>query len=88
MPVKECHLVVYDYGMGGIWLQIWAESGAEIERRWPALKVVQPGNPEWLTQERFAEDRGWAREMEFDIDCPTGFLVDADDELRKPNPPA
>jgi len=88
--VKQRHLVVYDYGMGGIWLHINADSPEDIERRWPALQVMTLGDPEWLTPERFAEAERWpGPDMVFDIDRPTGWLADADDddELRQPNPP-
>jgi hypothetical protein len=85
--VKQRHLVVYDYGMGGIWLHIHAESAEQIERRWPSLKVVRPGDPDWLTPERFREAENWpGPEMEFDINQPTGWLADSDVDLRQPPP--
>ncbi len=48
--MKTKHLVIYDYGQGGRWAFVLAESPAEIERRYPELKVVQE-IPEWMTGE-------------------------------------
>lgn len=85
--MKQRHLVVYDDGMGGIWLHIHAESAEEIERRWPALMVVRPGEPEWVTPEVFADADTWPGSREFDIDRPTGWLEEFDDDLRRASPP-
>ena len=44
-------LVVYDYGMGGVWGFARAQSEAEICRTFPELSIVH-GNPAWMTQEQ------------------------------------
>ena len=36
---KRPFLVVYDYGMGGVWLLMDARSVQEIEERYPKLKA-------------------------------------------------
>ena len=44
-------LVVYDYGMGGVWGLARAQSEGEILRAFPELKVVHEA-PDWMTRER------------------------------------
>ena len=86
--MKQPHVAVYDYGMGGIWLLIDAESAQAIEQRWPALKVVRIGDPDWVTPEKYAEitetDRWIPSSMRFDFDHPTGWLAESEDELTSP----
>ena len=44
--MKQRHLVCYDYGMGGLWAYIWAESEEDITRK---LDVQVKGElPTWL----------------------------------------
>ena|SRR5579884_3569201 len=46
--MKRRHLVVYDYGQGGIWGFILAELAEEIHRRYPKLIVVKSARlAEW-----------------------------------------
>lgn len=80
--MKRSFVAVYDYGMGGIWVMIQAESPEQIEERYPALSVVSEGDPEWITPEKWVEiNEEWISPSErFDIDHPTGWL-DAEDEL-------
>lgn len=48
--MKRPYLVLYDYGMGGIWAYLLARSPEEIARAFPELTVYdQP--PEFLTPE-------------------------------------
>ncbi|MBX7149660.1 hypothetical protein K1X76_11355 [bacterium] len=69
--VKKRYLAVYDYGMGGIWCYIHAESAEQIEKLYPELKVIEK-EPDWhqgehrtITEEKFT----------YDIDKPTGWLL-------------
>ena len=50
---KQRFLVNYDYGMGGAWAYLLAESEAEIADRFPELSVVREP-PVWLTPEEAA----------------------------------
>jgi hypothetical protein len=43
-------LVVYDYGMGGVWAFATARSEAEIEEVFPELTIIGE-RPEWMTPE-------------------------------------
>jgi hypothetical protein len=45
--VKERFLVVDDYGMGGIWAYLLAESAEQIGERYPTLNIVTE-TPDWL----------------------------------------
>jgi hypothetical protein len=46
-------LVVYDYGMGGLWAVVAAQSATAITDRYPEVQVVAD-RPTWLTEERYA----------------------------------
>ena len=48
--MKKRFLTVDDYGMGGIWQYIWAESANEITKKYPGLRVVHDV-PQWLEKE-------------------------------------
>ena len=69
MSDKKPFLVVYDYGMGGIWCVVNARSAGEIRSKYPDLKVV-PHRPQWMTDEHYPRP-----EMRFDIDDPRGWLA-------------
>ncbi len=43
-------LACYDYGMGGVWLYVEAESTSELVRRYPALTAFDEP-PGWWTPE-------------------------------------
>jgi hypothetical protein len=63
------HLVVYNYGQGGLWAFIHANSAQEIEDLYPELKVVDQ-MPSWMTPEMAS------RLEECDLeDRPGGFLA-------------
>jgi hypothetical protein len=62
--VKKRFLVLHDYGQGGNWAFIWANSPEEIRRRFPEFEIVDR-IPEWLsgtilerTEERMTFDVG------------------------------
>jgi hypothetical protein len=84
--VKHEFVVVDDYGTGGIWGLIAAGSAEDIERRYPALRVVTIGNPAWVTAEKYSEIiSDWISASErFDIDNPTGWLAEWDERLSTP----
>lgn len=43
-------LVVYDYGQGGVWAYVLADSRADILACYPELTVVE-GPPSWMSDE-------------------------------------
>jgi hypothetical protein len=61
---KQRFLVVYDYGQGGIWAFIWAQSADDIHEKFRDLKVPDT-MPSWLTGEDLATTE---QNMTFDID--------------------
>jgi hypothetical protein len=69
--MKPSHLAVYDYGTGGVWAVIVAESTEAIVLRYPVLKVVEQ-RPEWMGDAEFDQLR------QYDLDG------DADEFLRTP----
>jgi hypothetical protein len=44
--VKRPYLVVHDYGMGGLWAYVWAETPEDVEGTFEAEVVYEP--PDWL----------------------------------------
>ena len=51
--MKSEYLVAYDYGMGGLWAYVRAESEAEILAAFPELQVVHE-RPHWMDVKRAA----------------------------------
>ena len=45
--MKRKFLVLYDYGQGGAWAYLLADSVDEIRRRFPALRVFDEP-PDWM----------------------------------------
>ena len=66
MAVKTPHLVLYEYGQGGVWAYVWAESQTEIKRLYPELSVVSQ-LPEWAQDHRLPS---------YLVDEPKGLLAD------------
>jgi hypothetical protein len=62
--VKRQYLIVYDYGMGGLWGGMTARSEQEILQKYPSLKVMEV-RPEWMSE---AEYDLILLEYSFDID--------------------
>jgi hypothetical protein len=62
---------VSDYGHGGSWALIRAESDEQIRRLYPELHVVKE-RPPWMTDEIFAK----LEALETDIDRPA-YLLEA-----------
>ena len=72
MRMKE-YFVLYDYGQGGLWAVIYAESAQRIKDRYPQLQVFDHP-PETLSSDLIADIR---RTSVFDIhDSPAGWLSD------------
>jgi hypothetical protein len=69
VSVRKRYLVVYDYGQGGVWAYITAESPEQITDRFPDLSVVE-ATPDWMTDE---VRKNLEARMSFDIDDPTGW---------------
>jgi hypothetical protein len=77
---KRPYLVVYDYGMGGVWIFIDARNPEEIEAKYPELTVAAV-RPDWLTDDRWEQID---RDAHFDIDDePTGFLAALVEERKR-----
>jgi hypothetical protein len=55
MPQSK-YLVVDDYGTGGIWFIVLADSQEQIADALPTVTVYDPGvKPEWMSDEKLAE---------------------------------
>jgi hypothetical protein len=52
--MKRPFLTVYDYGMGGVWRVLLAESEAEIAAKYPELTVIVE-QPPWMSNETLSE---------------------------------
>jgi len=50
LAVKRPFLTVYDYGQGGVWRVLLAESADEVASKYPELKVLTKP-PTWMTAE-------------------------------------
>jgi hypothetical protein len=68
MASKRPFLVCDDYGMGGVWAYLWAESHERIAQEFPSL-VIADSLPAWLVQ---CESRSTL--PTFDIDEPGEWL--------------
>jgi len=79
---KRRFLAVDDYGTGGIWFVLLAESVERIHERLRDVKVWEPGTkPDWMTAELFDEV---AQRRTFDIDdLPSSAWMD---RLRRSGP--
>lgn len=70
--MKKKYLAVYDYGMGGVWLFMYARSSGEIIKMYPELTVVDEP-PVGLDKKHLDII---ATNRTFDIDeAPTGWLL-------------
>lgn len=66
--MKKRHLVCYDYGQGGLWAYVYAESPEEIKAKFRDLDII-PIPPAWLTTEKQERLRTW------NVDSPDGWLA-------------
>jgi hypothetical protein len=63
---KRRFLVVDDYGSGGIWFMVLAQSEDQVRQRLRGVKVWSPGTrPDWMSDDFFDEV---ASRRTFDID--------------------
>jgi hypothetical protein len=62
--MKTEHLVLHDYGTGGAWAYLLADSAEQIRERFPQLQLVTD-RPNWLTDEH---DQILHERMTIDID--------------------
>ena len=69
--MKHQFLAVYDYGQGGRWALVLAESANEIRVRFPEIKVVNE-RPGWMTDDYYRRLEGRI----YDIYEPSGLLAD------------
>jgi hypothetical protein len=70
--MKSEYLACYDYGTGGAWAYLLADSAAQIRERFPELQVVTD-RPNWLSDE---QDRLLHERMTIDInDTDNAFLA-------------
>ena len=63
--MKRKYLVCYDYGTGGVWKVVLADSADAITDRFPELVVVY-SRPDWMTE----EDLERLDDNAYDIDTP------------------
>jgi hypothetical protein len=72
--MKRRYLVCYDYGMGGLWSYVLAESAEAISGPYPELTVFED-RPTWMSAE---EEASWNLKVD-DIDAPdpSGLLLHA-----------
>jgi len=66
-------LATHDYGMGGVWMLIDAESASQIRDAYPELEVVE-ARPSFISDETVAR---LERDVHYDLASePEGFLAD------------
>jgi hypothetical protein len=78
--MKRPFLVGHDYGMGGIWMYIDANSADEITRAYPELKVFETP-PDHLTPEDL---RTIESELHFDVEAPPSDYLKSIVDAREP----
>jgi hypothetical protein len=70
--MRQDFLVVYDYGMGGAWAVLRADSPEQVRERFPELQIVTQ-RPAWLTSSEGRLLREW---MTIDVeDTDNPFLA-------------
>jgi hypothetical protein len=73
--MKRKYLVVYDYGMGGVWGLIAARSEQEIHQKYPDL-IIKEVRPGWMSDVIYDNI---VLKSSFDIgDEPRGWLAKLD----------
>jgi len=69
--MKKSFLVALDYGQGGLWAYVQADSAEAIKRRFPELEVFRRA-PDWMTPAVQEELR---KSQSYDLDEePRGLL--------------
>lgn len=69
--MKRPHLVLYDYGQGGVWAFILAASTEAIKQKYPKLAIYDEP-PKWMTPADVDDIRG---KMTIDIDDNSNPLL-------------
>ena len=70
---KREFFVVYDYGQGGLWAILQAESAEQVRRKYPGVEVFE-GRPPMLDDATVAAiRRAGVRDID---DPPDGWLAD------------
>lgn len=67
MSLKSEYLCCHDYGQGGVWIWVIAESPQQIRDRFPNVTVYEPV-PDWWNE------RGFSVREKQDIDQPLSAL--------------
>jgi len=70
---KTQYFALYDYGQGGLWMLVAAESAARIREKYPWLQVFE-GTPPMLDESALALIR--SRGVQDIDDPPSGWLAD------------
>lgn len=84
---EKSYLAFYDYGEGGIWFLLVAESLVQAQQAYPELLVLEE-RPDWMSEtmeieyRRSIEKMGWRWKVD---EPPTGLLADCVDEARQKN---
>ena len=66
--MKQSFLTVYDYGQGGVWRVLLADSADEVVSRYPELKVLAEPPP-WMSAEEL-----------YDIEARSTLDIDDQDD--------
>jgi hypothetical protein len=70
---KQEFFVVYDYGQGGLWAILRAESAEQVRRKYPGVEVFE-GRPPMLNDATVSSiRRAGVRDID---DPPDGWLAD------------
>ncbi len=69
--MEQHYLIVYDYGMGGLWAVVIAPSPEAIIAKYPEVAVV-PERPHWMSEEDYERKR--AEPLWLDEDVPSGIF--------------
>lgn len=74
---QQSFLAVHDYGQGGVWLLLEAQSHGEAQAMYPMLTVFET-RPDWMTESDEAEYRAHCLEIGFcwKVEQPTGWLLE------------
>jgi len=76
--MKQSYLVVYDYGMGGLWGYVHAESPDAIVKAYPELTVLED-TPSWMPE----AERAWIEATSSeDIEAPGEGVLGSVLEIR------
>jgi hypothetical protein len=74
LPAHPYFLVVYDYGTGGVWVRLRAESIDAVREKYPELVVID-SRPPSMSPDVFEEIQSTARIV--DVDSPDDPFLDA-----------